>query len=156
MTAPTTDARAAARPAPSEPRPYRFPAFERRTLPNGLKLVIAPVHKLPVVTALAVVDAGAVCDMPGREGLAPMTARALIEGTRSMDGGELTARIESLGTALDAGADWDSAIVQLTALSANLPAAFEILGEVLVAPSFPEREVERLKAERLEIGRAHV
>jgi zinc protease len=151
MTAPDagTVATAAARPSPSEPRPYRFPSFEIRELPNGLRLVVAQVAKLPVVTALAVVDAGAVCDMPGLEGLAPITARALIEGTRSMDGGELTARVEALGTALDAGADWDSAVVQITALATNLPAAFALFGEVLMAPAFPEREIERLKAERL-------
>jgi zinc protease len=148
MTAPT-ETRSASRPAPSEPRPYRFPAFERRTLPNGLTLVVAPVRKLPVVTALAVIDAGAVCDQPGREGLAPITARALIEGTRSMDGAALTARIEALGSTLDAGADWDSAVVQMTALTSNFAAAFEILAEVLTSPAFPEGEIERLKAERL-------
>ena len=47
------------RPAPGAPRPYHFPAFERRALPNGLRLVVAPVRKLPVVSVAAVVDAGA-------------------------------------------------------------------------------------------------
>jgi hypothetical protein len=59
---------AAARPLPVRPRAYHFPAFERRTLANGLRLVVAPVPKLPVVTVLALVDAGAVCDPRGRRG----------------------------------------------------------------------------------------
>ena len=37
----------------------------------------------------------------------------------------------------------------LTALTEHLEAAVTLLGEVLRSPSFPAREVERLKAERL-------
>ena len=137
------------RPAPGAPRPYRFPAFERRELPNGLRLVVAPVRKLPVVSVAAVVDAGAAADPAGREGLAVLTARALDEGTAEFDALALADRVERLGASLDAGADWDAAIVSLTTLAPKLEQAFAVLAEVLARPAFPEREVERLKAERL-------
>jgi zinc protease len=61
---------------------------------------------------------------------------------------ELTTRLEMLGTTLDTGADWDSAIVQLTALSSRMEDAMAVLAEVLRYPSFPEHELERLRAER--------
>jgi zinc protease len=137
------------RPAPATPRPYQFPAFERRTLPNGLRLVVAPVRKLPVVSVAAVVDAGAVADPTGREGLARLTARALDEGTAEFDALALADRVERLGATLDAGADWESAIVSLTTLAPKLEQAFAVLAEVLARPAFPEREIERLKAERM-------
>ena len=137
------------RPAAGAPRPYAFPAFERRTLPNGLRLVVAPIHKLPVVSVAAVVDAGAAADPPGQEGLAALTARALDEGTAAFDALALADRVERLGASLDAGADWDSAVVSLTTLAPKLEAAFEVLAEVLARPAFPEREVERLRQERL-------
>jgi zinc protease len=54
-----------------------------------------------------------------------------------------------LGASVDANADWDSAAVTMTALTENLAPAFAVLGEVLRMPAFREREVERLKAERL-------
>ena len=130
-------------------RPYAFPRFERRTLSNGLGLVIAPLAKLPVVTLLALIDAGAVTDRPGEEGLAQLTARALTEGAAGRDGAALTEDAERLGTAIDASADWDAALVRLTVLSSRLPEAMALLGDVLMAPSLPAREVERLKAERL-------
>jgi zinc protease len=152
-TAPAAEPRTAPpappRPAPTTPRPYHFPAFERRTLPNGLRLVIAPVHKLPVVSVAAVVDAGAAADPPGKEGLARLTARALDEGTAELDALALADRVERLGATLDAGADWDAAVVALTTLAPKLEEAFAVLAEVLARPAFPEREVERLKAERL-------
>ena len=78
----------AVRPQPGVPRAYRFPAFQRRTLPNGLHLIVASAPKLPVVSMMAIIDAGAICDPPGREGLAQLTARALIEGTAALDGPE--------------------------------------------------------------------
>ncbi len=137
------------RPAAAAPRPYHFPPFERRTLANGLRLVVAPVHKLPVVSVAAVVDAGASADPAGKEGLAVLTARALDEGTAEFDALALADRVERLGASLDAGADWDAAIVSLTTLAPRLEEAFAVLAEVLARPAFPEREVERLKAERL-------
>jgi zinc protease len=139
----------AGRPLPGESRPYAFPRFERRTLGNGLGLVIAPLPKLPVVTLLALADAGAVTDRPGEEGLAVLTARMLSEGAGGRDGAALAEDVERLGTAIDASADWDAALVRLTVLSSRLPEAMALLGDVLMAPALPAREVERLKAERL-------
>ena len=149
--APTAPAAPAAtpRPAPSAVRPYHFPTFETRILPNGVRVVVAPVHAHPVVTVLAVVEAGATRDPLGKHGLAVLTGRALAEGTTSMTALELAERVESLGTVLDTGADWDSSIVQLTALTARAGDAFAVLAEVLRTPSFPEEEMQRLVEERL-------
>jgi zinc protease len=137
------------RPIPGPTRDYRFPAFERLTLPNGLALVTAPVAKLPVVTVVALVDAGAATDPAGREGVAQLTARALAEGTQRSNGSQLADRFERLGTALDTTADWDSTTVRFTVTTERVADALGLLAEVLRTPSFPEREVERLKQERL-------
>ena len=136
------------RPAPSAPRPYRFPAFTRRRLENGIEVVVAPVHKLPLVSVIVLVDAGAAADPDGKEGLAQLTAQALTEGTATMDGAALTDRVERLGTSLDAYADWDTALLRVTVGKERLRDALALLGEVLLSPAFPERELERLKAER--------
>ena len=95
----------ATRPAPGPPREYHFPEFTRHTLANGLRVIVAPVRKLPVVSVLAVVDAGATVDPPGREGLAQLTAEALREGTEKKGGVEILEGFESLGSSLEAGAD---------------------------------------------------
>ena len=139
----------AARPLPGPPREYHFPRFERRTLANGTKLVVAPVKKLPLATVIVLVDAGATCDPEGREGTAQLVAKLLIEGTQEFDGAELTEQFESLGASIDASADWDAAEVVLTSLSEHLPDAFKLLGKVLTPPAFRAREIQRLTAERL-------
>jgi zinc protease len=136
------------RPGAGAPRPYRFPHFETRILSNGLRIMVARVPAFPVVTTLAVIEAGATRDPRDHEGLAQLVTRALSEGTRHMNALELTTRLEMLGTTLDTGADWDSAIVQLTALSSRVEDALAVLAEVLRYPAFPEHELERLRAER--------
>jgi zinc protease len=137
------------RPTPHAPRPYHFPPFERRSLSNGVRLVVAPVRKAPLVSVVLVFEAGATADPAGRAGVAQLVARLLLEGTGAIDGAELAVRFERLGASVDAHADWDVAVVSLTALAERFDEAFALLGEVLRAPAFPAREVERLKAERI-------
>ena len=137
------------RPAPTAPRSYRFPAFERVTLPNGLRLAVAPVSKLPLVTVAAVVDAGASTEREDQHGVAALTAQLLLEGAAGLDGAALIERFERIGTSADAHADWDAATVSLTVLAERLPDALALVRDLLRAPDFPEREVARLKEERL-------
>jgi zinc protease len=137
------------RPKPQPPRSYRFPAFTDETLPNGLRLLTSSVSKLPLATVLVLVDAGSTNDPIGKEGVAALTAAALLEGSRRYDGAELAGEFEKLGTSLESGADWDSAFFKITVLSDKIELATKLLGEAVGTPLFPEREIERLKAERL-------
>ncbi len=137
------------RPVPGIARPYHFPGLERSTLANGVRVIVAPMPRLPLVTALVLIDAGSTLDPIGDEGLAALAARALTEGTGSIDGAALTERLESLGTSLDGYADWDSTVARLTVMPDRLDAAFELLARVVREPSFPEADVIRKRDERL-------
>jgi len=137
------------RPKPGPPRSYHFPDFHDQMLPSGIRLVLAPVAKLPVVTILVVIDAGSTNDPEGREGVAALTAGTLLEGSERFDGAELAEKFEQLGTSVESGADWDGAFIKITVLSDQLEEATKLLGEAISSPVFPEREVERAKAERL-------
>ena len=137
------------RPKAGPARSYRFPQFEDEILPTGIRLITAPVSKLPLVTVLVLVNAGSTSELRGKEGVAALTAAGLLEGTARFDGAELAEKFEQLGTSLESGADWDSAFLKITVLSSKLDEATKLLGEAMSSPVFPEREIERLKAERL-------
>ncbi len=137
------------RPKPGPPRNYRFPSFQDERLPAGIRLITAPVAKLPLVTVLVLVNAGSTSEQRGKEGIAALTAAGLLEGTNQYDGAELAEKFEQLGTSLESGADWDSAFLKITVLSDKLKEATRLLGDAISNPAFPEREIERLKAERL-------
>ncbi|MEO5904935.1 MAG: pitrilysin family protein [Gemmatimonadaceae bacterium] len=137
------------RPQPGLPRDYHFPKFEIRSLDNGIRIIIASVRKLPVVTVLAVIDATAVADPKGKEGLAELVAQALRDGTPEIDGSRLVLELERLGTSLEAGADWDSTVASMTVLRDKLEDAFRLFSDVVMSPAFRAEDIDRLRAERL-------
>lgn len=138
------------RPQPSAVRPYHFPAVHRTALANGLRVLVAPMPRLPIVTALALVDAGAVLDPVGQEGVAALMARTLDEGSGDLNGAQLTDRFEALGTVFEASADWESTVARVTVTPDRLEQAFALFTQVLRAPSFPEADVARRRDERLD------
>ena len=140
---------AALRPGAGTPRAYHFPEFTSGTLDNGARLIVCPVRKLPIATLIALTESGATRDGEGLEGTARLTAKLLTEGTKRRTGAELSERLEALGTSLEAGADWDSSMAKTTFLVEHLDKVIDILGEVLLEPTFPERELQRLKSERI-------
>ena len=137
----------ATRPAPAPPRPYHFPRFERRVLGTGLSLLVASMRDLPIVTVGFVTDAAAMSEPDGLDGVASLTARALLEGTARRGAVELTEGLEDLGAAVASEADWDTAGVHVSVLRERLEGAMMLLAEIVMVPTFPEREVERLKAD---------
>src|SRR5438045_9327219 len=96
----------ALRPKPGPVRTYRFPEFIDQKLPIGIRVVTAPVRKLPVVTVLVIIDAGSTNDPSGKEGVAALTAGLLLAGAAGPNGSAVEGKLERLGTSLEAGGDW--------------------------------------------------
>lgn len=141
------------RPQPGRPRDYDFPAFERSTLANGLTVVRCHVPGRPLLQAQLIVrgDAGggATSEDPALAGATVLTARAMSEGTTERDAVAFVEAAERLGAEMGAGAGWDSLSVQVEVSRSHLDAAMRLFAEMALRPAFPEREVERLRDERL-------
>jgi zinc protease len=137
------------RPTPGTPRPYDFPTVERFTLPNGLRVVVADLPGRPLVSASLVFRNGAADEPPAHAGATVLAARAMTEGTSQFDAIALIEATERLGASIHADAGWDATSVSVDVPAARLEAAFELLAEVALHPTFPEAEVERLRDERL-------
>jgi zinc protease len=136
-------------PPASDIRPFAFPPVNRSTLGNGLTVFAARHGRLPVVTALLVLDAGAAREDVRQAGLAHLTANALDTGTATRSGEELAWEFEQIGVELTADATWDAILVHVTVPSARLEPALALLADVVRNPSFPEAEIERLRGEQL-------
>ena len=137
------------RPIAGSVRDYHFPTIEHAMMANGMRLLVARMPRLPLVTVLGLIDAGASMDPPGAEGTASLTARTITEGTAGMDGAALTDRVEALGTSLDGFADWDCTGARFTVMPSRLDEAFSLFAEVLRAPAFPDADVARKRDERI-------
>lgn len=139
----------AVRPTPGVPRPYQFPDFERRKLPDGPDLIVVDVPGRPLVSAELVVRRG-VGDEPDTAGGATvLVARALSEGTSRFDAVAFVEAAERLGATLHGEASWDGFIASVDVPGARLGPALELLAEMALRPTFPATEVTRLRDERL-------
>ena len=150
------------------PKPLAVPPVVERTLPNGLRLLVVEHHELPVADLILVLKTGSEADPRGREGLATLTAAMLDEGTTSRTALQIADQIAFLGIQLGTGGGWDATRVSLHSPTAQLDSALALMADVVLRPSFPEKELTRLRQERLttllqlkdigpaQIGRAHV
>ncbi len=136
-------------PAPSAPRPYRFPHITRTTLPNGLRVLVAENRNAPLVSLRALVRSGADHDTAHSAGLASIVADMLDEGAGTRDAIALAEDIGILGAALGTGADWDASYISLDVLSRNTAAALPLFGDVTSRATLPADGLERVRAERL-------
>ncbi len=120
-----------------------------RRLPNGLSIRIADMPGRPLVSAVMVIAARRGRRATGEAGATVLAARALTEGTERYDAIALIEASERLGASLHAEAGWDALSVGVDVPAPRLEPALELVAEVLLRPTFPEPEVERLRDERL-------
>jgi zinc protease len=137
------------RPSAGHPRTYHFPKFERRILGNGAQLLVADLPGRPLLAVRVILEGGASYEPAERGGVSILAAHALTEGTERYSAIELAEAAERLGAELSAEASWDSMSLSLTVPAHRLEPAIELLVEVLAHPTFPAREVDRLRDERL-------
>ena len=125
-----------------------FDNFERDFLSNGLEVIVAERRDVPVVRMSIRFDAGYAADQFAVPGVSSMTMAMLDEGTRNRDAIEISDEAALLGASIGAGSGIDASVVSLNALSENLDDSLDLFADVLLNPTFPENELERLKRQR--------
>jgi zinc protease len=139
----------AERPRVGAPRPYDFPAVRSHRLGSGLAILIADLPGRPLVSASVVVRGGASREPAELAGSTVLAARALSEGTERFDAIQLVEAAERLGASVHADAGWDALSVSVEVPADRLAPALDLVAEMLLRPTFPPSEVERLRDERL-------
>jgi zinc protease len=117
-------------------------------LENGLTVLILEDHRAPsVFVQLHISGAGALFEPPSMTGLANVTAQMLREGTQSRNSVQIAEEIDRLGATLGAGGSFGSSQVVLNAsgLIDNFDSWFALAVDVLLNPSFPAEELQKLK-----------
>ena len=111
--------------------------------------MVADLPGRPLISATMIVPVGAADEPASDAGATVLAARALTEGTERYDAVGLTEASERLGASLHAEAGWDATSVGVDVPSARLAPALELLAEVLLRPTFPADEIDRMRDERL-------
>jgi zinc protease len=119
----------------------------RRVLDNGVTVVVHPNPTIPTLVARMIIKGGAMYDPAEKAGLASFTTRTLRRGTERRTFDQLNEDTESRGVSV--GVDAGKAIMEAggRALKEDTGFLFETMAEVLLQPSFPEDEIEKLRAQ---------
>ena len=118
-------------PRPGADPEVKFPAFQRAKLSNGLKIILAERHSIPLVRFSLQVDAGYAADQFAIPGTAKLTMQMLDEGTARRTALQISDELASLGANLNAGSDLDSSGVSLSSLTSTLDPALDIYADVI-------------------------
>ncbi|MCV2421147.1 M16 family metallopeptidase [Paucibacter sp. DJ2R-2] len=148
-------------PRPASPQALELPEFRQSRLPNGLGLAVVERHRQPLVTAMLLLQTGAVYDPPGKAGLAELSVAMMGKGVQrgavAVPAAELAAAVEGLGTQLEIGSGARSSQLGVTVASNRLDASLGLLAEMLRSPSLSEEEFARMQAQAadaLKLGRS--
>jgi zinc protease len=127
------------------------PAMKTFRLSNGLEVRIVERHEMPRVTLKLVVKSGGTSVPRGKEGLDSIVVNLLEEGTRTRSTLQLEDDLLDAGATLSTSGLLESSIVTLTTATRRLEQALDLYADVILNPSFPDRELQRLKLGRLDL-----
>ncbi len=131
-------------PEPGPAPEIKMGDYQEFTLENGLKVVVVENHKLPKVSFQLLVDA------PLRKegeytGTAALAGELLSRGTEKRDKAAIDAAVDFIGASFSTSSEgmFGSCLTQ------HRDSLLAIMSEVLLQPSFPEEEFDKLKKQRL-------
>ena len=128
----------------------KLPAYKKVALKNGLTVLLMEQHEVPIVSFSFLVKTGAIADPEGKDGLASLTAGLLRKGTKARTAGQVAADLDFIGGQFDADASADYTSGSAEFLKKDLNAGLDLLADVLLNPTFPEAEVAKMLAQRID------
>jgi zinc protease len=131
------------------PPAAKFPRLQRATLSNGLKIILAERAAIPVVNFNLLIDAGYAADQFALPGTASLAMEMLDEGTKSRTALQISEELDMLGAQLRTSSNLDMSSVTLSTLKETLDEALDIYADVILNPSFPREDFERLQKQQL-------
>lgn len=114
------------------------------TLPNGLKVFVVQNTKLPRVSATLSFNMDGVIE-GDKAGLMSMAGSMLRRGTIKMNKAKLDEEIDFLGGSINTSMFNASA----SSLKNNFPKVMALMGDVVLRPSYPAAELEKIRKQQL-------
>ena len=135
------------KPAAQKTPNLTLPKIQRSELANGLKIMLVEHHEMPVVQMQFIFQSGSANDL--KAGIANLTAQMMDEGTKKRDALKISDDLEFLGTNFSINSSQDATFASVLTLKEHLNSSLEIVSDVLLSPTFPKNEWDRIKKTHL-------
>ena len=123
----------------------KLPKINRKTLDNGLKVLVIEHHEQPIVSLRLAIVGGRSFDTTEKAGLASLTAGLLRKGTTMRNAEQISDEIDFVGGSLGAAAGLDATYVVCWTLTKHLETGVDLLADIVINPAFTDDEIERLR-----------
>jgi zinc protease len=121
----------------------------RTVFSNGLVVIIHENHANPTVAVYGSLNAGAILDPSGKNGLASLTADLLMKGTAKRSADQIAHEKDFNAVELDVKAGPEYVTVSGYSLSKRFELLLDLMSDILRNPVFPEEEFTKLKSLKL-------
>ncbi len=126
-----------------------FPTLQHGKLANGMPVLLAERHAVPVIQVQLQFGGGYASDQGRKLGTSAFTMAMLDEGTAKLDSLEIARRTERLGAIISAGAGLDSASVHLNTLKSELAPSLALFSDIVRNPAFRAEDFSRIRGQWL-------
>jgi len=116
---------------------------------TGLKVIEVKKPGIPVIHFKVMIKSGSMDDPKGKEGLAYFTGNLLRRGTKSYSREEIEDLLDFISAGLDIRTDKEVIVISGTTLKENLEKFYHIFTEVILSPTFPQEEIEKMKEDQI-------
>lgn len=123
---------------------FKLPDYEKFVLKNGLTVYLMEQHEVPLVYVSLVFPAGGVKD-GAKNGLAAITADALLFGTKNYTKTQIEETLDYIGASFGTSASLETAGLTMSFVNKDQATVFPILKEIVTMPVFDEQEFEKRK-----------
>ena len=126
-----------------------FPTLERGKLKNGIEVILAQRHTIPVTQVHLLFDSGYAADQGRKLGTASFTSALLNESTKDLDSVEISKRKQRLGAMISTECALDYCAASLNTLNDELQPSLTLFADVVRNPAFKATDIERLRGQWL-------
>lgn len=116
--------------------------FKKYQLKNGLKVLLVPSHKSPVLSIQMWVKTGSADEKKGEEGISHFIEHLVFKGTKKFKVGEIAASVEGAGGELNAYTSFDQTVFYVTISKEFQRVGMEVISEMMGFPTFDQAEID--------------
>ncbi|MEP6937983.1 MAG: pitrilysin family protein [Chthoniobacterales bacterium] len=130
-------------------RPVVGGEIQKYELASGLRLLVREDPRLPLVAITAVFRGGLLAETPGTNGITHLLAKTLLKGTGSRTAEQIADTLEAVGGSIGSDSGNNSFNVTIDVTQPDLKLGAEILADVLLNATLPQKALAREKQVQL-------
>lgn len=127
-----------------------LPRIDEARLSNGMRVVVAGRHGLPLISCKLLLPRGGKHEPRSRMGIAALTADLMMRGAGERDADAFMHFAQRHAVGLSAGCGLDFSAVSASALRSRLDLALDLLADVARRPRLDTVELDRIRSARLQ------